>query len=134
MTTDGSHQVGQRLWNYDDSLRAPSSRHFQLVLTTPPFGRKSNIRFVNDQGEQESESLVVIREDFWASTSNKQLNFLQHVYTMLETNGRTAIVVPDNVLSKAAPARPSADACSSSVVARTDSAARPSMLHSRPRL
>ena len=82
----------------EDSLRAPASGRFQVVLTNPPFGRKSSIRFVNDQGEEETESLVIFRDDFWASTSNKQLNFLQHVYTMLEMNGRAAIVVPDNVL------------------------------------
>ena len=36
--------------------------------------------------------------DFWATTSNKQLNFVQHVYSMLKENGRAAVVVPDNVL------------------------------------
>ncbi len=81
----------------DDSLRT-SQKQFEVVLTNPPFGRKSSIRSINDLGEQERESLEYLREDFWASTSNKQLNFLQHVYTMLETNGRAAIVVPDNVL------------------------------------
>jgi type I restriction enzyme M protein len=40
----------------------------------------------------------VHRDDFWASTSNKQLNFLQHVFTILKQHGRAAIVVPDNVL------------------------------------
>ena len=40
----------------------------------------------------------MVREDFWASTSNKQLNFLQHVNTMLAIPGRAAVVVPDNVL------------------------------------
>ena len=42
--------------------------------------------------------LTYEREDFWATTSNKQLNFLQHVKTILEINGRAAVVVPDNVL------------------------------------
>jgi type I restriction enzyme M protein len=41
---------------------------------------------------------VIVRDDFWATTSNKQLNFLQHVKTLLAINGRAAIVVPDNVL------------------------------------
>jgi type I restriction enzyme M protein len=50
------------------------------------------------QGDQEREALTVVRDDFWASTSNKQLNFLQHVKTILKINGRAAIVVPDNVL------------------------------------
>ena len=39
-----------------------------------------------------------LRQDFWATTSNKQLNFLQHVRSLLTINGRAAIVVPDNVL------------------------------------
>jgi len=82
----------------DDSLAGPPSSRFNVVLTNPPFGRKSSMLFVNEQGEQEREDLTVVREDFWASTSNKQLNFVQHVYTLLEMNGRAAVVVPDNVL------------------------------------
>ena len=54
--------------------------------------------FVSDEGEVEREDLVVVRDDFWASTSNKQLNFVQHVKTLLAINGRAAVVVPDNVL------------------------------------
>jgi type I restriction enzyme M protein len=42
--------------------------------------------------------LIIIRDDFWAKTSNKQLNFLQHVRSILKINGRAAIVLPDNVL------------------------------------
>jgi len=81
-----------------DSLNATPSVHFNMVLTNPPFGRKSSVLVIGAEGEQEREPLTVIREDFWATTSNKQLNFLQHVYTLLEQNGRAAIVVPDNVL------------------------------------
>ena len=82
----------------DDSLRTPPGNHFEMVLTNPPFGRKSSLTFVNTEGESERDSLVVERPDFWASTSNKQLNFLQHVRTLLKTDGQAAIVVPDNVL------------------------------------
>ena len=82
----------------DDSLRSPPGNHFDMVLTNPPFGRKSSLTFVNTEGESERDSLVVQRPDFWASTSNKQLNFLQHVRTLLKTHGQAAIVVPDNVL------------------------------------
>src|SRR5437773_11878757 len=64
----------------------------------PPFGKKSNATIVNEAGDEEKQSLVVHRDDFWASTSNKQLNFLQHVFTILKQHGRAAIVVPDNVL------------------------------------
>jgi type I restriction enzyme M protein len=82
----------------DDSLNAAPSDHYEVVLTNPPFGRKSSVLVIGADGEQEREALTVIREDFWATTSNKQLNFLQHVYTLLKMNGRAAIVVPDNVL------------------------------------
>jgi type I restriction enzyme M protein len=54
--------------------------------------------FVSDEGEVGREDLVVVRDDFWASTSNKQLNFVQHVRTLLAIEGRAAVVVPDNVL------------------------------------
>jgi type I restriction enzyme M protein len=53
---------------------------------------------VNEEGDEERQALTVVRDDFWASTSNKQLNFVQHVKTLLEINGRAAVVVPDNVL------------------------------------
>ena len=69
-----------------------------MVLTNPLFGRKSSLTFVNTEGESERESLVVERPDFWATTSNKQINFLQHVRSLLKIHGRAAIVVPDNVL------------------------------------
>jgi type I restriction enzyme M protein len=81
-----------------DSLAADPGERFDMVLTNPPFGRKSSVSVVNEAGDQERESLVVVRDDFWASTSNKQLNFLQHVKTLLQINGRATIVVPDNVL------------------------------------
>ena len=71
---------------------------YEMVLTNPPFGKKSSVTIVNEVGDEERQSLVVHRDDFWASTSNKQLNFLQHVFTILKQHGRAAIVVPDNVL------------------------------------
>jgi type I restriction enzyme M protein len=82
----------------DDALKADPGERFELVLTNPPFGRKSSMTFVSDEGEVGREDLVVVRDDFWASTSNKQLNFVQHVRTLLAIEGRAAIVVPDNVL------------------------------------
>ncbi len=54
--------------------------------------------FTNAEGEQEKEDLVYNRQDFWTTTSNKQLNFLQHIRSMLRTTGRAAVVLPDNVL------------------------------------
>ena len=82
----------------DDSLRTHPGVYFDMVLTNPPFGRKSSLTFVNTEGESERESLIVERADFWATTSNKQLNFLQHVHTILKIPGQASIVVPDNVL------------------------------------
>jgi len=81
-----------------DSLIADPGDRFEMVLTNPPFGKKSSITIVNSEGKADKESLVYERPDFWATTSNKQLNFLQHVKTLLKINGRAAIVVPDNVL------------------------------------
>jgi type I restriction enzyme M protein len=67
-------------------------------MTNPPFGKKSSTTIVADDGKVARETEIIERDDFWATTSNKQLNFLQHVKTLLKQNGRAAIVVPDNVL------------------------------------
>ena len=69
-----------------------------MVLTNPPFGKKSSIQIVNEEGEIKTESHTYERQDFWTSTKNKQLNFLQHAKTLLKRHGSCAIVVPDNVL------------------------------------
>jgi len=82
----------------DDALKADPGERFEMVLTNPPFGRKSSMTFVSEEGQVAREDLVVVRDDFWASTSNKQLNFVQHVRTLLDIGGRAAVVVPDNVL------------------------------------
>lgn len=81
-----------------DALISHPGEHFQMVLTNPPFGKKSSVTIANGDGKASKESQVYERTDFWATTSNKQLNFLQHVKTILEMNGKAAIVVPDNVL------------------------------------
>jgi type I restriction enzyme M protein len=82
----------------DDSLKGDPGDRYDMVLTNPPFGKKSSMTVVNAEGESEREDLVIVRDDFWASTSNKQLNFVQHVKTLLKIGGRAAVVVPDNVL------------------------------------
>jgi type I restriction enzyme M protein len=69
----------------DSIYESPDSRRFDVVLTNPPFGTK---------GANQSPH----REDFVIETSNKQLNFIQHVKTILKPGGRAAVVVPDNVL------------------------------------
>src|SRR5216684_5586316 len=81
-----------------DSLAQKPSIAYEIVLTNPPFGKKSSITVINEEGEEAKESLTYVRDDFWATTSNKQLNFLQHVKSCLKIHGRAAIVVPDNVL------------------------------------
>ncbi len=81
-----------------DSLLSDPGGRFDMVLTNPPFGKKSSITIMNEEGKADKETLTYERQDFWATTSNKQLNFLQHVKTILKINGRAAIVVPDNVL------------------------------------
>ena len=81
-----------------DALISPPSETFDYVLANPPFGKKSSMSFTNAAGEQQTDELTYNRQDFWATTSNKQLNFVQHIRAMLKTTGRAAVVVPDNVL------------------------------------
>ncbi len=81
-----------------DALLMDPGYRVDIVLTNPPFGKKSSMTFTNEEGEQESEDLVYNRTDFWTTTSNKQLNFVQHINTLLKSNGRAAVVLPDNVL------------------------------------
>ena len=81
-----------------DSLISDPGDRFDVVLTNPPFGKKSSITIFSGDGKVDKESLIYERQDFWATTSNKQLNFLQHVKTLLKINGKAAIVIPDNVL------------------------------------
>lgn len=70
-----------------------------IVLANPPFGKKSSITVISDKtGKAEAEKLTYERSDFWATTSNKQLNFVQHIANMLKIDGKAAVVVPDNVL------------------------------------
>lgn len=89
---------GEVMISPNDALVAASGQSFDYVLANPPFGKKSSMSFTNDEGEEETDDLTYNRQDFWATTSNKQLNFVQHIRTMLKTTGRAAVVVPDNVL------------------------------------
>lgn len=81
-----------------DSLISEPKKNYDIILTNPPFGKKSSIKIVNGKGKTEKESLVYERPDFWVTTSNKQLNFVQHVKSLVKINGKVGIVVPDNVL------------------------------------
>ncbi|MFN8440122.1 MAG: class I SAM-dependent DNA methyltransferase [Caldilineaceae bacterium] len=82
----------------DDSLASDPGDRFDMVLTNPPFGKKSSVTFITEKGELKRESETIVRNDFWSSTSNKQLNFVQHIKTITKVNGTAAVVVPDNVL------------------------------------
>lgn len=82
----------------NDSLITDAGARYDYILANPPFGKKSSMTFTNAEGEQEKEDLTYNRTDFWVTTSNKQLNFVQHIRTMLKTTGQAAVVLPDNVL------------------------------------
>lgn len=81
-----------------DALIAEPARTVDYVLANPPFGKKSSMTITNEEGEAERDALTYERQDFWETTSNKQLNFLQHIVAMLKTTGKAAVVLPDNVL------------------------------------
>ena len=67
-----------------DALGSQGGKNYEMVMTNPPFGKKSSVTIVNEEGRAEKESLTIHRDDFWVSTSNKQLNFLQHVFIILK--------------------------------------------------
>ncbi|MCI0407233.1 MAG: type I restriction-modification system subunit M [Acidobacteria bacterium] len=80
------HEIEAEIYYGDSLAEGPhTGRRYDCVLTNPPFGTKG-------AGD------VPLREDFTVQTSNKQLNFLQHVMLILKPGGRAAIVLPDNVL------------------------------------
>ena len=84
----------------DALIEAPKTR-YDYVLANPPFGKKSSMTITNEEGEEDREALTYERQDFWETTSNKQLNFLQHIVNMLKESGKAAVVLPDNVLFEA---------------------------------
>ncbi len=92
---DDSREVPLRT---DDALRNAPSETVDVVVTNPPFGKKSSITVVNEEGQTDRQSITYNRQDFWTTTSNKQLNFVQHVKSLVRIHGRAAVVVPDNVL------------------------------------
>ncbi|CAL9565941.1 type I restriction-modification system subunit M [Streptomyces sp. enrichment culture] len=90
---------GPSLISVGDALAdKPSGKHATLVLANPPFGRKSAITVIGQDGEAEKQDTEYDRDDFTATTTNKQLNFLQHIMSLTAVGGRAAVVLPDNVL------------------------------------
>jgi type I restriction enzyme M protein len=81
-----------------DALIAEPKIRVDYVLANPPFGKKSSMTITNEEGEEDRDALTYERQDFWQTTSNKQLNFLQHIVSMLKVDGKAAVVLPDNVL------------------------------------
>jgi type I restriction enzyme M protein len=81
-----------------DTLTADPGRRWSVVLANPPFGTKSSVTMIGDDGKKTKDNLEIVRDDFWVTTSNKQLNFVQHIKTIMEIHGRAAVVLPDNVL------------------------------------
>src|SRR3954447_20990726 len=90
--------TGESLIEVRDSLIAPPAKRWSVVLSNPPFGRKSSLTMVGADGREVREDREIERQDFVVTTSNKQLNFVQHIATILDINGRAAVVLPDNVL------------------------------------
>ncbi|MDR2837266.1 MAG: type I restriction-modification system subunit M [Azonexus sp.] len=90
---DGEPAVGR-----SDALIAEPKTRADYVLANPPFGKKSSMTITNEEGEEDRDALTYERQDFWETTSNKQLNFLQHIVSLLKVNGKAAVVLPDNVL------------------------------------
>jgi type I restriction enzyme M protein len=89
---------GETFISPNDALIADEGIRVDYVLANPPFGKKSSMTITNEEGEQEKQDLSYNRQDFWASTSNKQLNFLQHIRSLMKVTGEAAVVLPDNVL------------------------------------
>ena len=89
---------GESFISPNDALIADEGIRVDYVLANPPFGKKSSMTITNEEGEQEKQDLSYNRQDFWATTSNKQLNFLQHIRSLLKITGQAAVVLPDNVL------------------------------------
>lgn len=81
-----------------DALTSDPGSRYSVVLANPPFGTKSSVTMIGGDGKTTKGDLEIVRDDFWTTTSNKQLNFLQHIKQVLEINGRAAVVLPDNVL------------------------------------
>jgi type I restriction enzyme M protein len=81
-----------------DSLKEKPKKKFDIILANPPFGKSSSDIPTNDIKKVEKDNHYYYRSDFWTTTSNKQLSFLQHIVSMLDENGVAAVVLPDNVL------------------------------------
>ncbi|MBS1647249.1 MAG: SAM-dependent DNA methyltransferase [Bacteroidetes bacterium] len=89
---------GEPLISSADALVSDNGKRYDYVLANPPFGKKSSMTITNEEGKQEKQDYIINRQDFVATTANKQLNFMQHIKTLLKATGEAAVVLPDNVL------------------------------------
>jgi len=89
---------GEPLISSADALVSDNGKRYDYVLANPPFGKKSSMTITNEEGKQEKQDYIINRQDFVATTANKQLNFMQHIKTLLNLTGQAAVVLPDNVL------------------------------------
>ena len=89
---------GETLISSADALVSDNGKRYDYVLANPPFGKKSSMTITNEEGKKEKQDYIINRQDFVATTANKQLNFLQHIKTLLNLTGEAAVVLPDNVL------------------------------------
>jgi type I restriction enzyme M protein len=85
-----------------DALLSDGGERFDVVLANPPFGKRQSFRIVNSEGGIDTERQDYVRDDFTVTTGNKQLNFLQHIMTIMGERGSAAVVLPDNVLFESA--------------------------------
>lgn len=89
---------GKPLIKVEDALAAEVAEPVTMVLANPPFGTKSSISIDDGSGRKSRQDTRYRRSDFWVRTTNKQLNFIQHIAASMTAEGRAAVVVPDNVL------------------------------------
>ncbi|WP_344142366.1 class I SAM-dependent DNA methyltransferase [Polymorphospora rubra] len=91
---------GKSLIDVRDALanQPTGDERVSLILANPPFGKKSSITVYGTDGRMDKDDIAYDRSDFRSTTTNKQLNFLQHIMSALKVDGRAAVVLPDNVL------------------------------------
>jgi hypothetical protein len=92
------HARGKRILFLVDTKNLGEQAEQEMMSFVPLDDNRKFTELYNVQRLKSSFVAKDNRQDFWATTSNKQLNFVQHIRTMLKTTGRTAVVVPDNVL------------------------------------
>ncbi|MFB8205533.1 class I SAM-dependent DNA methyltransferase [Kitasatospora purpeofusca] len=101
---DIGEATGEPVIEVADALAKQPARHASVVLANPPFGRKSSVTVSGrDDEDDASGDATYYRPDFWLgdlTTTNKQLNFLQHIGTLMTDKGRAAVIVPDGVLDE----------------------------------